>query len=311
MHGRLARAGLVEPRRGSRLEAFLAGYVESRTDVSEGTRTNLRMWAHELAVFLGDVYLASVTPGHMDRFAAHLRTEHAPATAARRAKACRGFFTAARRQRLIVENPAEHLKGGSMANPTRQVFIGRETFARVLDAAPDAHWRLLLCLARFGALRVPSESSLLKWTDIAWDAARFTVTSPKTRRKAKPFRVVPLFPELAAVLSEAWGLAEDGAEFVLPGQRFRSAEKNLRKGVYAACARAGVEPWVKPFQNLRASRVTELAEEYPMHVVDEWCDHTEAVSRAHYRMTTEDHFARAAGVRGNGARAGEHASADS
>src|SRR5262249_9698050 len=159
----------------------------------------------------------------------------------------------------------------------------------------------------YGALRVPSESSLLKWADIAWDAARLTVTSPKTRRKAKPFRVVPLFPELAGLLSEAWEQAETGAEFVLPGARFRSAETNLRKGVSAACARAGVEPWVKPFQNLRASRVTELAEGSPAHVVDAWCGHTEAVSRAHYRMTTEDHFARAAGVRANGARAVGHA----
>ena len=32
-------------------------------------------------------------------------------------------------------------------------------------------------------------------------------------------------------------------------------------------ARAGLEPWAKLFQNLRATRETELAEIYPMHVV--------------------------------------------
>ena len=31
--------------------------------------------------------------------------------------------------------------------------------------------------------------------------------------------------------------------------------------------RAGLTPWPKPFQNLRSTRETELAETYPLHVV--------------------------------------------
>src|SRR5262249_18998782 len=86
MADRLHRAGLIPARRVVKLEAFLERYLASRTDVSAGTRRNLAMWAHEMAVFLGDVPLAHVTPGDLDDFAARLRTLHAPATAARRVK---------------------------------------------------------------------------------------------------------------------------------------------------------------------------------------------------------------------------------
>src|SRR5262249_15775965 len=135
-------------------------------------------------------------------------------------------------------------------------------------------------------------TGLLKWADVAWGADRFTATSPKTARKGKPKRVVPLFAELRAVLEEAWDQAEEGAEYVLP-RPLRG--RNVREGLEGACRRAGVPLWPRAFSNLRASRVTELAEEYPAHVVCSWCGHTEAISRAHYRMTTEGHFRRAAG----------------
>jgi integrase len=175
----------------------------------------------------------------------------------------------------------------------RRHFVDRPTFALVLDAA-DPDWQTLLCLARYGALRVTSETNRLRWADIAWDHGRFTVTSPKTARTGKGCRVVPLFPELAASLRVAWERAGGGAEFVLPA-RLRGSGGNLRNAFPWLCRRAGVLPWPKPFTNLRASRVTELVDEFPSHVVNAWCGHTEAVSQAHYRQVREEHFARAAG----------------
>src|SRR5262245_62719307 len=58
--------------------------------------------------------------------------------------------------------------------------------------------------------------------------------------------------------------------------------------------KAKVNAWPKLFQNLRTSRVTELHDHFPGHVVDTWCGHSEAVSKAHYRQTLEEHFDRAA-----------------
>jgi hypothetical protein len=57
--------------------------------------------------------------------------------------------------------------------------------------------------------------------------------------------------------------------------------------------KAGLTPWPKLFQNLRSTRETELAEEFPIHVVCDWIGNTEAVATKHYLQTTEAHFDRA------------------
>ena len=58
-------------------------------------------------------------------------------------------------------------------------------------------------------------------------------------------------------------------------------------------ARAGSIPWPKLFQNLRATRETELAEQYPIQVVCEWIGNSQAVAKRHYLQVTECHFAQA------------------
>ena len=58
---------------------------------------------------------------------------------------------------------------------------------------------------------------------------------------------------------------------------------------------AGLEPWPRPFHNLRASRETELVETYPVQVVTSWLGNTPSVAMRHYLMTTDEHFATAIG----------------
>lgn len=59
---------------------------------------------------------------------------------------------------------------------------------------------------------------------------------------------------------------------------------------------AGVQPWPKPFQNLRSTRETELADEYPIQVVTSWIGNSQIVARKNYLQVTESHFAKAAGT---------------
>src|SRR5208282_2682445 len=56
----------------------------------------------------------------------------------------------------------------------------------------------------------------------------------------------------------------------------------------------GLVPWPRLFQNLRASRETELAERFPLRVVTDWLGNSPNVALAHYLSTTEEHFQRAA-----------------
>jgi hypothetical protein len=60
--------------------------------------------------------------------------------------------------------------------------------------------------------------------------------------------------------------------------------------------RAGLEPWPKILQNLRASRETELAGLYPLHVVCAWIGNTERIAKKYYLLVSEEHFKMAAGA---------------
>ena len=47
------------------------------------------------------------------------------------------------------------------------------------------------------------------------------------------------------------------------------------------------------FSAARASRETELANEFPIHVVCEWIGNSMDVARRHYLQVTEEHFQKA------------------
>ena len=49
-------------------------------------------------------------------------------------------------------------------------------------------------------------------------------------------------------------------------------------------------PWPRPFQNLRASRETELVERFPIHTVTSWLGNSPRIAMKHYLQTTETHF---------------------
>ena len=108
-----------------------------------------------------------------------------------------------------------------------------------------------------------------------------TIRSSKTEHHDRGgIRVVPIFPELRPYLEAAWDAADEGTEFVIT--RYRQRNANLRTQLERIIARAGSEPWPKLFQNMRASRATELAAEYPGHVAAEWLGHSRLVAQDHY-----------------------------
>ena len=57
---------------------------------------------------------------------------------------------------------------------------------------------------------------------------------------------------------------------------------NLRTPLLRVIAAAGLQPWPKLFQNLRANALTDLAEVYPIHTVCKWLGNTVVVAMNHY-----------------------------
>ena len=124
---------------------------------------------------------------------------------------------------------------------------------------------------------------------VGGDTRRITVRSPKTEHHpGGESRVVPLFPELRPYLEKVWDQAVPGTERVI--SRYRDTNVNLRTQLCKIIDRAGLVPWPKLFQNLRATRQTELAEKFPAHVVCAWIGNTRAVAGKHYLQITSQHF---------------------
>ncbi len=291
---KLAAVGLIPHRERATLAGFIDSYISKRSDVKPGTAIAYRQGRDSLVEFFGaDKPLRSVTPGDADEFRLFLGERYAEATVGRRVKHAKQFFKAAVRRRLIPANPFDEVKGGTQENRSRFYFVTQEATRALLEACPDMEWRLLVGLARFGGLRVPSEAVRLRWVDVDWEAGRLTIHAPKTERhEGKGTRQVPLFPELRELLAEAFDLAEPGVVYVLP--TIRNDHRNLRTRLERIILRSGLIPWPRLWQNMRASRATELAEVYPGHVAAAWLGHSERIADAHYRHVLDVHFERAA-----------------
>ncbi len=295
---KLAGVGLIAPREkriedATNIDAFISRYLIERVDLKPSTVVQLQQVQNNLRKFVGDkMTLREFTAGHADAFKASLTSTMADNSVRRNLGRSRQFFEAAVRKRLIDCTPFAHLKGlASKGNAERFQFVTLAETKKVIDAAPDAQWRLIIALARYGGLRTPSETLALKWSDIDWVRQRIRVPSPKTERCGKSFREIPLFPELVPYLEDVDELAAKGTEYVVT--RYRDASQNLRTTMLKIIRRAGLEPWERVFQNLRASRQTELSQHFPAHVVCGWMGNSEAVAGEHYLHTTEDDFQKA------------------
>ena len=299
VYNRLAAVGLAKPRHshGQTLGAFIDGYIAGRTDAKPRTLINLDQARKRLLTFFGaDKQIREVTEADAEEFYRWLLAEGLALNTARRLSGrAKQFMRFAVRKRLIPGNPFADVKTTVGSNPERKFFVTRDVAGKVLDACPDTEWRLIFALARYGGLRSPSELLALRWGDIDWERSRFTVRSAKTEHhEGKDRRVVPIFPELLPYLADAFDLADPGQEHVIA--RYRVDGVNLRTQLGRILDRAGLTHWPKLFHNLRASRQTELAERYPIHVVCAWLGNSARVANEHYLQVTEAHYEQGAHI---------------
>ncbi len=298
MLDKLANAGLIprqEQGHQATLKGFVDAYIAKRIDVKGSTATVYGHTRRNLIEFFGaDMPLRDISPGDADEWRLYLIEQGLAedTTVRRRCGIAKQYFTAAVRKKLIASNPFSDLKSVVQANGSRSYFVTQEEAEAVLDACPDAQWRLIFALSRYGGLRCPSEHLSLKWADVDWVLGRVCVRSPKTEHHpGGEFRILPIFPELRPYLEDCRDCAEPGTEYVIT--RYRDTNANLRTQLLRIIKRAHLKPWPKLFHNLRATRETELAEDYPMHVVCAWIGNSQAVAAKHYLQVTDDHFEKA------------------
>ena len=297
----LAEPGAVQAELGT-LGPFLTVCLErQRSGVKPQTMRRLEQGRDSLLDYFGaDRPVHAITEADAEDYQRWLRHEaphrrregvngFAEATVGKRCKDARQWFRYALRQRLIQVNPFDAVTCASPATE-HHAYIGPADAAAVMDALPDAGWRLLFALACWGGLRVVSEPRALTWADVDWERGPLLVRSPKTEHLAgHGSRVVPLFPEVEGPLREVYELAPDGGVKVLPWLSERSSAA-LRKPMQRAIDRAGVKPWPRLWHNLRSTRQTELERHFPSHVVCAWLGNSRAVAAKHYLQVTDDDY---------------------
>ncbi len=186
VYGRLAAVGLVADRQDTALGEYLDAFI-TQLNVKPGTATFYGHTCRNLRDFFGDSKpLREISKADAHDWRQYLAGEQnlSENTVRRRCGAAKTIFRPAVRRNLINSNPFEELKAAVRGNPKKYYFISREEAAKVLDACPDAEWRLIFALSRFGGLRCPSEHLALRWEHVDWERGRscFKTCEARDRR---------------------------------------------------------------------------------------------------------------------------------
>ncbi len=268
-------------------------YLAKRTDLKASTREQFDISSQNLQGCFGESKpLESFHAGDGDDFRTWLISTKTLSenTARRRMGRAKQLFNAAVRRKLLAANPFQDQKAAVGSNPKRQQFVPHEWIERCIRKSPCESWRIIIALARYGGLR-RDECLQVRWADVDIPAKRFIVRATKTEHcEDGGVRIVPIFPELLPHMMRCKEMAAEGAEFLQ--SRYKSGD-NIGTQFKRIIELAGVMPWPKLFQNLRASRETELLARFPAKDVAAWLGNSVPVAMKHYAMATAESFDRA------------------
>jgi integrase len=194
--------------------------------------------------------------------------------------------------KTISPNPFAEVVAGRQDNSDRQFYVAADTILAVCRYA-DPELKLVLMLARFAGLRVPSEIKGMRFSDVEWEADKIYIRSPKTEHhKGGEGRYVPLFHQVRGPLLDAMERSSraDSAVF---GELSPVGNVVLRRRLTMLLQRLGIKPWPRLFQNLRASWETDCLRLFPAET-PKWAGHSHLVSQRHYLIQTDDSFRAAA-----------------
>lgn len=290
---KLAKVGLIETRQSATLGPFIDAFLARREADPNIKASTIRVSGatfKSLRAHFGETQpLRMITRGDAKAWRIAIAEGRAENTVRKWTANAKRLFNDAIDHELISANPFARLKSNTIEVRSRDYFVTRGEATKVLEACPSLEWRLIFALARYGGLRCPSEVLTLRWGDILWDKGRFVVRSSKTEHhEGCETRIVPIFPELMPFLQEAFDAAPDGSEYVVNKPYGKAC--NLRTQMTRIVERAGLKPWPKIFQNLRSTRATELADQFPGYVAAAWLGHSVKVAKNHYWQVTDDHF---------------------
>lgn len=185
-----------------------------------------------------------------------------------------------------------------------KVEVPRETIDTVRKFC-STDGDVMVGLSRYDGLLYTSEVFSLHWENIDWELQRMSIPEPKVEHhEGRGVRSCTLFPELWTILETPFNEATIDRKYPSPDSyvidKPASREAAMRPGGWANAnlrtpflkthRRASVPPWSRLFQNMRASRQTEIEYHFPLHVVCSWSGNSELVAMDSYLLLTDNHF---------------------
>ncbi|MBQ5789696.1 MAG: tyrosine-type recombinase/integrase [Thermoguttaceae bacterium] len=302
---RLAEKGIIDVKDEITLGELWEMYFKAKNaDWGYNTASNKTSRRAAFFRFFDETQLAKeIDESDVKRFETFLLTRGqangAPYSEAGKAgviKDCKAVFAFAVDEGFLTRSPFGKIKSGKMVNRDRDRYITPEETEKLLNACDvqehwteerRQEWRVLIALCRFCGLRCPSEIDALKWSDVDFKRGRLDVDDVKNKRR----RVCPMFAPVRVELERLREIRGDKAGvFVVESLRTVS---HLRTTFPKLIYRAGLEPWSKPFQNLRSSASTDVSNKYGAKCESDWLGHGADVSLTHYQQIPPETVERA------------------
>lgn len=223
---------------------------------------------------------------------------YARATVSRRLRMAKQVFAFAVRNRSITTNPFGDARGNGEVNRDKDFEVTEAIMQRILGQCANVEFRALLCLVRYGGVRCPSEVTQMTWEQVHWIRDCFTVLSPKTGR-----RMVPLFPKLRAEFQALWENSEweNSERDVLIFPNYQISHNQITAELRHFCVMSELKLWPRPFDNMRATCVTEWLRTYlvpnsPYSIIDvaAWAGHSPETMLKHYAQVRSEDLTSAA-----------------
>lgn len=226
------------------------------------------------------------------------------------------YFKEAIKREYIYRNPFEDIKVELDKEHIEQkrILIPAETLQTVEDwlreNRPTSYYVYWIMIRWTGARK--NEPLHLRWDDVDFEShngiGSIRMPSPKTKKKGKPFRIIPMFagsPIREVLLAEferqkettpaapsGFVVRDVCALHSLNRDKVNWDAINPNTHLKRLIQKAGVKPWIKTCQNLRVTRENELINsgDYRSETVHKWIGHTRKTFEASYATVDPQEF---------------------
>ena len=278
------------------LEQLRRAYIKAgyKAGKKSGTLTTQTNSIKKLEAFYGVIKLDAIDEDAARAFASYCdrrieNDEMRVATRATLIKDARALFNWAVDAGIVATNPFAPKSGivrGSYTKEEEDYYVDRDEARAVLEACKNSdhplEWRALFTLARFQGLRVPSETRLLRWADVDFNARRLMITSPKTERyEGKGRRPMPIFKPTFEALKDLRASQREQV-FVFDALLTLMRREGHRTGFKRILERAGIEVWDNLFRALRANASNDVKRKVNDIAEHAWIGHSKQVAEKHY-----------------------------